>query len=356
MTENKQRFYEIDLLRFLAAFSVVVFHYAFRGSAEEQPNPVSYPLLEPVVKYGYLGVELFFIISGYVVLMSAQTKTVRQFFVSRVVRLYPAFWVACTATFIVVSWWGPPLNGPYWSTKMAVNPVQYLVNMTMLQHFAGCQDIDGVYWTLAYEIRFYVLIALVLALRLMHRLPLLIAGWLFYGIMVAVDLDFRPLSAVLFPSFSPLFIAGMLFYLLQQRLFNPWLLYLLMGISWALAMQNALVFADGQAYYYHSRFSPVIVASAVSVFYLVFWLIVRRSFAFQPCSWLAWLGALTYPLYLIHQHIGYILFQRLGGKVDAYGLLVGIVALMLLLAYCLYRFIERPFANRLRLTLHQLMS
>jgi len=90
------RFYEIDLLRFIAAISVVFYHYAFIGVTRPDYNPLVFPALVPIAKYGYLGVELFFIISGYVVLLSAQGKTVRQFFVSRVTRLYPAYWVACT--------------------------------------------------------------------------------------------------------------------------------------------------------------------------------------------------------------------------------------------------------------------
>ena len=72
------RFYEIDLLRLLAALAVVFYHYTYRGYMANNYSPVAFPALAPVTKYGYLGVELFFIISGYVVLRSAQGKTVRS--------------------------------------------------------------------------------------------------------------------------------------------------------------------------------------------------------------------------------------------------------------------------------------
>lgn len=93
---------EIDLLRFLAALAVVFFHYSFRGYAADGLSVMSYPLLASVSKYGYLGVELFFMISGFVILMTAAHAGLRDFVISRVVRLYPAFWACCTVTFLVI--------------------------------------------------------------------------------------------------------------------------------------------------------------------------------------------------------------------------------------------------------------
>ncbi|HEX8659294.1 MAG TPA: acyltransferase family protein, partial [Hymenobacter sp.] len=84
------RLYEIDLLRFLAALSVVIYHFTFFGKRNAQYNPLYFDELGEVTRYGYLGVHLFFMISGYVVLLSAQGKTIRQFFLSRISRLYPA--------------------------------------------------------------------------------------------------------------------------------------------------------------------------------------------------------------------------------------------------------------------------
>src|SRR5262249_17939386 len=98
-----KRYYELDLLRFVAAFSVLLFHYTFRGTAAlDHVSDLSYPWLAPVTKDGYLGVDLFFLISGFVILMSASSGSKRQFGVSRIVRLYPAYWVCCTATFLVL--------------------------------------------------------------------------------------------------------------------------------------------------------------------------------------------------------------------------------------------------------------
>lgn len=50
---------DIDLLRFISALFVVFFHYAFRGYAADGMSLLPYPMLAPIAKYGYLGVEMF---------------------------------------------------------------------------------------------------------------------------------------------------------------------------------------------------------------------------------------------------------------------------------------------------------
>ena len=68
---NAKRFYELDLLRFVAAFSVVLYHYSFRGYAADGLSALPYLALAPVTKYGFMGVDLFFLISGFVIMMTA---------------------------------------------------------------------------------------------------------------------------------------------------------------------------------------------------------------------------------------------------------------------------------------------
>src|SRR5438128_1660502 len=147
---NKPRANEIDLLRFLAALAVVIFHYAFRGYVGHSSS-LPYPLLEPAAKYGRHGVELFFMISGFVILMSASSGSLRHFIVSRVVRLYPAYWVCCTVTFTALV---------LLAKQSSPTVVQYVSNMTMLTGFDFMQKIapvplmDGSYWSLVVEMRF----------------------------------------------------------------------------------------------------------------------------------------------------------------------------------------------------------
>ncbi|QDA61828.1 acyltransferase family protein [Hymenobacter jejuensis] len=341
------RFYEIDLLRFLAAFVVVVFHLSYRGYTADNLSPVGYPALAPFVKYGYLGVELFFMISGYVILMSAQGKTVKQFFVSRIMRLYPAFWVACTLTFVAVRLFGPRPGDPNWSHYMDLSLTQYGFNMTMLHNFFGFGDVDGTYWTLSVEIAFYFLISLLIAYHLFDALIPLLTGWLLYSGIAPYLPSGAPFTKILVLSYAPLFAAGMLFYMLQHRQAATWKLYLLLAISLVLAIRNTNLDLVGVIAHHHDPFSHSVVTAIIASFFLVFLLIVWRVIDLQRFTWLSTLGNLTYPLYLLHHNLGYLLLQHFGGKINPYVLLVSITLLMIIAAGLVHVLVEKKYSKRL---------
>lgn len=196
---------EIDLLRFLAAMAVVLFHYAFRGYAADDLSVLNYPSLIPVAKYGYLGVDLFFMISGFVILMTAANASLKGFVVSRIVRLYPAFWACCTITFLMVLVFG--------GDRFAASWPEYVVNMITLGRDAfGLRSIDGAYWSLQVELRFYVLVAIVLLMGKIHRAQTLLWVWL-AGTVLVLAFPFIKLHNLLVVDYSGFFIAGAAFFL-----------------------------------------------------------------------------------------------------------------------------------------------
>lgn len=350
------RYVEIDLLRFLAALSVVFFHFTFRGFQADHLSPVDYPVLGSVFKYGYFGVDLFFIISGYVVLLSAQGKTLGQFFTSRVSRLYPAYWVACTFTFLVARLFGPQPGTPGWSAILDAPVRRYLFNMTMLHRFFGVADLDGVYWTLSIELVFYFLVALLIAFGWLRHLTLVLAGWLIYCALQGPVDNGSPFAFLLFPRVAPFFIGGMAFYLLQTSQAARWQLYGLLSLAYLLCLRAARAEMFILAPMYHQPFSLVIILLLVTLFFGVFLLVVQRRLTLQPTRWLAWAGALTYPIYLLHHNIGYIALQHLGGRVNKYGLLTGLLAAVLVLAYLLHVLIERRYSKMLGQKLSALLA
>src|SRR5260221_8118683 len=102
MATNPARLAGLDVLRGCAAGAVMLHHHG-------QYYDVLFPGRTPLVfdmGPGHFGVELFFIISGFVILMSIErSKTVRAFAISRVTRLVPAFLVALLlATTILIFW------------------------------------------------------------------------------------------------------------------------------------------------------------------------------------------------------------------------------------------------------------
>ena len=271
------RFYEIDLLRFLAALAVVVYHYTFRGYAEGHYSPLAFPKLGRVTRYGYLGVELFFIISGYVVLLSAQGKTVRQFFLSRVTRLYPAFWVACTLTFLVKLLWGPGPADTAMSPQLHAGPLQYAVNLTMLPEFMHFGVMDGAYWSLTIEIIFYLLVAILIGFDLLKHLTLVIALWLAYTALPGAVRSGTLLPTLLFPPYSPYFAAGMLLALLQRPAARTWLRYGLLLLAYLLSLRASAAKAEELTILFREPISAKVAGMIITAFFGVMALVAFRK-------------------------------------------------------------------------------
>jgi peptidoglycan/LPS O-acetylase OafA/YrhL len=350
------RYYEIDLLRFIAALSVVLFHFTYRGYHADHLSPVDYPALGAVFKYGYLGVELFFIISGYVVLLSAQGKTLGQFIISRITRLYPAYWVACTFTFLVQYLGKPAVPSPAWPAMLEASARTYVFNMTMFQNFLRVPDLDGVYWTLKVELVFYLVVALLIVTKSFRYLVPLLAAWVGYCLYFGPVAFGRPLSFLLFPRFAPFFIAGMVFYLIQTSQAARWKLYSLLLLSYVAALWSTKVVLTEMITVYQQPFSLIVAWGAVTVFFSVFLLVINRQLQVGQAKWLAWAGALTYPIYLLHHNVGYVAFQRLGGLVPKYVLLPALLAAVFGLAYLLHVQVERRYSKPLSQLLQKLFA
>ncbi len=149
-------FWGLDLIRFLSAVMVVLFHFAaFGGEAPIWPAEASEaPLnwLTPVSWMGWIGVQIFFVLSGFVIAASARSSTSSSFLIKRAIRLLPALWISATLALTARLLWGePPLEllSAYIRTLVLLPKGPY---------------IDGVVWTLVVEAAFYLSIVAVIAI------------------------------------------------------------------------------------------------------------------------------------------------------------------------------------------------
>lgn len=340
---SNERVNEIDLLRFIAALAVVFFHYSFRGYAADGASIMPYPWLAPAAKYGYLGANLFFIISGFVILMTAEHGSLRKFVVSRIVRLYPAFWACCTITFIVVLLWGAP--------RFAANLGQYLANMMMLNAFMGVDYIDGSYWTLFVELKFYALVGAVLALGRMGQVQAMLAGWLLLAVLGEAWPN-KYLRYFLIVDYAAYFIAGAVCFLVWSRGLSGARIGLLL-LCWCLALFQSQQAVAAMSAHYRTGFSAYVAGGLVTACFGVMLLVaLRATGVFGRIRWLA-AGSLTYPLYLLHENIGFIIFNWAYPALNAHLLLWATVALMLALAWLVHAQVERRVAPPLKRALER---
>jgi len=258
-----------------------------------------YPILAPFFKYGYLGVELFFMISGFVILKTAANGGLGDFVISRFVRLYPAFWACCTITFAATV----AIGGSRFHATFG----QYMVNMTMMSEFIGVQPIDGAYWSLFVEMRFYLLVGVILIMGRIHQAQLILSLWLIASIAQEFVPSYR-LRYVLIADFSAYFIAGATFFLIWCRGISI-ARVLIIVLSWGLALFQSINGLRGFENYYHTDMSRTVVAGIITVFFLAMLHVsLRRTGILGRTHWLI-IGGLTYPLYLLHQYIGFMLFN-----------------------------------------------
>ncbi|MET0845202.1 MAG: acyltransferase [Pseudomonas sp.] len=334
----KRRLNELDLLRFLAAIAVVFFHYAFRGYAKGDMSVMPYPLLAEPAKYGYLGVELFFMISGFVILMTASSNNLKVFFISRVVRICPAFWVCCTLTFVITLAIGQP--------RYSADLYQYIANMTFLSDLMGIAPIDGVYWSLFAEIKFYLMISVVLGFKKIEKIETYLVLWLLVSAIAEV-FTLEKMRSVLVTDYAAYFIAGATFYLIWAKGITTSRVLLLAG-ALALANFTAIVWAQLLETKYSTEYNLLIVCSIIILFFMTFFLVAtNRTGAIGMFNWTA-LGALTYPLYLLHQMIGFMIFNIAYPAVNPHLLLWGTIALMIGVSHIIHKQIETPMARSMK--------
>ncbi|WP_338415359.1 acyltransferase [uncultured Sphaerotilus sp.] len=336
------RFHQIDFLRGLACLSVLAFHFLHRGQQGGWLLDPTLPWLQPLAELGHLGVHLFFMISGFVILMTAEGATVRGFIASRVSRLYPAFWVGVLLT-AAVAWWSG-------REAFAVTPVQVLANLTMVPHWVHVEFVDGAYWSLAVELQFYLLVIMLLHFGQLRRLEWWIAAWLLVSSVNAV----RPVYSLelwLDARWAPLFVAGMLYYRISRRgwtgarvLLLLWAFGLTLWYGWTAAEAGKLG-QNGAV----SLGTPVQVALCLLLFQGVFLLVISGRWTMRASPLVYWFGALTYPVYLLHQNIGYIALMAPGWQhIDFHLRVVLVVGAVVVVSWMVNRWVERPLSRWLR--------
>ncbi|MEV4437691.1 acyltransferase [Streptomyces sp. NPDC049577] len=344
-TRDRGRLAALDGLRLCAALMVVAYHYvAFGSGAWDRSTREVFPRAYLPASYGWLGVQLFFLISGFVICMSCWGKSVGDFAASRVTRLYPAYWFSVLTVALVVRLW-PAVNDAPRLRDVAVN-------LTMLQDPLGVQPVDGVYWTLWIEMRFYLLFALVVWKGLTYRRAVAFCVLWSFGAVIARATDNRTLDQILMPHDCWFFIAGIAFYLMHRFRPNA-VLWLITGGCLLVAEHDVLESQKGAEGHmgHHVPQWPTIVLLAL--FFLAVMAIALGRAHRVNWRWLSTAGVLTYPLYLMHERIGWVVIKHLGGDMPRYVLLPALVAGMLVLAWLVHRCVERPLARRLRRALQR---
>ncbi|MDI5974454.1 acyltransferase [Streptomyces sp. SL13] len=341
----------LDGLRLVAALAVCGYHYAGRDGDIAHAWGTSprtlFPSLSGAFSYGCLGVQLFFVISGFVICLSGWGRSTRAFAASRASRLMPAYWVAVLLVTAVFALPGVTAHHP-------VSPSDLLTNLTMLQSPVGAHRVLGVCWTLWAELRFYLLFALCVLWRGATRRRVLLFCVLWTAAAVLADGGHAALlDEVVMPQYAPFFIGGVGLYLVH-RFGHDATAWSVVAVSWLLGQHYAVrdLVAPAHTAVFHHRSQLVVIALVTLAFGAV------AAVTLTPLGgiggrWLTTAGALTYPFYLVHEHLGWVVIGVLarGQRIPAPLVLTVCVAVMLALAWLIHVGVERRSTRWIRLAL-----
>jgi peptidoglycan/LPS O-acetylase OafA/YrhL len=309
----------IDALRGLASFSVAWFHFT-----QGIPNFLPDGPLKASGAYGWLGVQMFFVISGFVIpyaLYNAgyERRNFARFLAKRVTRLDPPYLISIVLALVIAYkvpqylFFGAPLASP------GITMTQVMAHFGYLNSIIGKPWLIPVYWSLGIEFQFYLTIGLIFPVLVAKRLQ---TRLLCAAILMVPSLAFHQTS-LLFVHL-PIFVIGITTFQTKIGLTSHkvWAAVVLVA-SGVICLTSGI------------PASIVAVLCAISILYLEL-----RSRV------LCWLGGVSYSLYLVHGPVGGSLLIKISPfthNTASRGLAVLFAtAASITFAYILYRMVELP--------------
>jgi peptidoglycan/LPS O-acetylase OafA/YrhL len=342
--KGSQSYPAMEGLRGIAVFLVFLVHFnsLFINNKESFWVLITTPL-------GHTGVDLFFILSGYLIygsLVNKKSFSACKYVKDRVNRLYPVFF-ALSVLYVLIYLFAMPAMSPI---PEGIDGLKYvLANLTMQPYVFGFEPMMTVAWTLAYEVTFYAMLPIFVIGLAMNKWSSRFRLLILFVCLLAITSYFSFTNGA-GPERVVFFFAGML--LAESK---KYIKHRFQRRRWAFL---GLLMAIGSASLIHIMNWPLMWAVSLGV--VGWWLVVGHalyseipatSLTFTP---LRYLGNMSYSYYLSHSlaiHVSYQIFKVVnGGSVNTatelylWGLFT--FAATLALSACVFLSVEKPFSLR----------
>lgn len=327
------RYVFLDYLRAVAAWLVVWDHMANlvpqrMGQAFAPARWVRHNITDPlgiIQDFGWFGVVVFFLISGFIISDRAAVESPYRFVVRRLLRIYPMMAVAVALSIALgVS-----------TAPLSVSTI--LLNVSLINYLIVPQVVlVGVAWTLIIEMVFYAITALT---QFMRRSPHRIAINLAFCTLViyqrgAFGPDFGLFATVV--SYLPILVMGQAVYwwLEAERLSWPWG-FAYLGAAWGVFLLGVRAI--------HPEFAPADNSYAISVAYALLLFVALLNVRLPEWRAIRFLSDTSYSVYLLHGLLGEQLLILLLRHHTPVNLAIAVAAAASLAgSWITFRFVERP--------------
>ena len=354
--KNKHRIQILDGLRMLAILMVMIFHFY----ARYQGIYYSYNFKIPgFFIHGRLGVQLFFVISGFVITLTlAKSKTFFEFLLKRFIRLLPGMVICATLTFLF--FWMFDKNDLIPTCKDIYNLLisytfisPFLVNLIFKSDLAY---IDGSYWTIWTELQFYVAGGILYFLSpknfMRNYLAFVVLTFPLAYFFTSSQLTEAATNLLGQRAASRSKIVFDIFNLFRQ---NCWFLagVVLNKIYFENTKDLKLValFAGifGLQMLLFSNVQITIILCMILTIFLLF-IYKPEYLSFLSNSTLSKIGVASYSIYLIHEYNGYLIMDRLAPSFQSYNWVIPFFLILMSTFFALwsYKYLEMPAMDRLK--------
>ncbi len=338
-----KRYPELDALRGIAAIFVVLYHFTLGQGMWWGFN------------LGVTGVDLFFLISGFVIFMSInKVSSGAEFAINRAARLYPTYWACVSITFGVMVF----LRLIHFGAAHDSNAgwLDYLGNLTMFQYYFGIKDLDIPYWTMIVEMLFYIVILILHSSKL---LKYIITIGIVCNVFILVNglfliLHWQHLPPRYFPLLNhfPLFFAGIIFYKLATNSINKTFGYTIL-VCCMLVQLGIFPFA-GPA---HDHVMWGQYTFMLALYFGLFVLFINNMLSFIVSKPSLFLGKISFALYLIHSYLFVGIIGVLKkNHMPFWGAVAIAMAGAIILAWLITHLVEKPMSKKLKLFLNKRLA
>jgi peptidoglycan/LPS O-acetylase OafA/YrhL len=301
----RRRIAEIQGLRAIAIGMVMAYHFLAGWTMPIDGN-LLYPetFASTIAREGWMGVQLFFMISGFVIALTLQsTPTVGQFARKRIRRLVPSTLVALPLVLLAALIIGVPVFArTVWDLMVSITLVDPWIWNAALG--TDTQWVTSVMWTLWVEVQFYVLAALTFYFARRRFIPALVTvGALLWAreavVFITPDVTPEWIDSLPYTALGPhfwWFFSGVMFHRIWQGVKARAAVAACAGLVVASTITVGELMLTGRT---------IAAVMAVS-FHLIFGLIIWRPAWWVPLRnrWLLLVGGFSYELYLIHDTVG----------------------------------------------------
>lgn len=346
-TKPNNRLAYLDSIRGIAALMVAYLHYSQDLIRNEVviKGELEYGImhfLTKVVDLGKVGVIVFFAVSGFVIpfsLLKGRAKPLRHFLVSRLFRLYPAYWLSIP--FGVVFYW--------MLEDKSIDITTIALNFTMFQQFLLQPNIMGLYWTLQIELIFYILCAALFFIKWLDKPKMLFLVALgFLGVSVAAAYIRHEMGIKI-----PVALSLALMFMFWGAIWREYIVHndqlcKKLGLIIIALFIPAMPIIGLLAYNQDMGFGETWYRYTISYYTAMSLILILTTVLKLQNRFFSWLGRISYSVYLFHSVVFKMVIALIGyqflidNNIPAHVFMAAVAILAMGAAHIIYTFVEAP--------------